>query len=344
MRSIFIMVACVALFSGAVFAKEEKAGISANVPGQPTGPGGTLATPQSQPFDPSRFGIELPGGSADSSIVPDNAFGAFQRGLYLTAFQIALPRAERGDAAAQTLIAELYQRGLGIKRDTGQAAKWYAIAANAGNREAKFAYALKLLEGRNVPLDRERGLELMEQAAEEGHPIANFNMAQRIIQERPTGAGYRRALPYLEKAAEYRLADAFYSLARIHLDGLANGIQDVETGKRWLERAARAGIDTAQIDYAIILAGTGEPDDMKQARNWFQLAASGGNVIAQNRLAHMLAGGLGGEADPVAAAKWHILAKRAGRNDVVLDDYLRTLDSQTRGKALAEANSWPARG
>src|SRR5690606_23932887 len=34
----------------------------------------------------------------------DYAFGAFQRGYFLTALELALPRAEQGDAAAQTLI------------------------------------------------------------------------------------------------------------------------------------------------------------------------------------------------------------------------------------------------
>ena len=43
-----------------------------------------------------------------SSVPPDEAFGAFQRGYYLTALSLALPRAEKGDGAAQTLIGEIY--------------------------------------------------------------------------------------------------------------------------------------------------------------------------------------------------------------------------------------------
>ena len=37
-----------------------------------------------------------------SSIPPDYAFGAFQRGWFLTAFSLALDRAKNGDAVAQT--------------------------------------------------------------------------------------------------------------------------------------------------------------------------------------------------------------------------------------------------
>src|SRR5262245_49632997 len=44
----------------------------------------------------------------------DQAYGAFQRGYFLTALALALPRAEAADPAAQTLIAELYAQGLGV--------------------------------------------------------------------------------------------------------------------------------------------------------------------------------------------------------------------------------------
>ncbi len=60
----------------------------------------------------------------------DLAFGAFQRGYYLTALELALPRAESGDPAAQTLIAELYWKGLGVGRDPKKAVDWYQFAAN----------------------------------------------------------------------------------------------------------------------------------------------------------------------------------------------------------------------
>ena len=72
------------------------------------------AEPNAEDVAPSRFG-EQPA---------DEAFGAFQRGLYLTARNLALPRAEKGDAAAQTLLAEIYARGLGVPRDDAEAAKW----------------------------------------------------------------------------------------------------------------------------------------------------------------------------------------------------------------------------
>lgn len=272
----------------------------------------------------------------------DYAFGAYQRGRYLTAFQLALPRAEAGDAAAQTLIAELYDLGRGVAKDTKKAAEWYEIAAQSGNREAQFSFAMKLLEGRDVKSDRRRAIDLMREAADAGHPLAMFNYANHLIDQRPTSLGYRRALPYLERAAEFRLGDAYYLLGKIYTDGLATGIGDPAKGKQWTERAARSGVDTAQIEYAMgLMNGLYGEKNPELAYRWFSRAAQSGNVIAQNRIAHMLFTGVGTEQAPIDAAKWHILAKRAGRADPLLDQYFSQLDDDERQKALAGANRWP---
>src|SRR5580698_8945568 len=53
----------------------------------------------------------------------DLAFGAFQRGYFLTAFQLATEHAtDQGDAKSMTLLGELYANGLGVPRDDAKAA------------------------------------------------------------------------------------------------------------------------------------------------------------------------------------------------------------------------------
>jgi len=281
-------------------------------------------------------------GDKTKPVAPDLAFAAFQRGQYLTAFELALPRARNGDAAAQTLIAELYEKGLGIRRDTKEAAEWYGIAARSGNREAQFAYALKLLEGKDVPKDTQAGRSMMEGAANAGHALAMFNYANQIVADRPTSAGYRKALPYYERAAEKRVADAYYALAVIYREGRTNGIEDPEKARVWLEKAAKAGIDTAQVELGIALvSGAYGPKNEELAFNILITAANEGNVIAQNRVAHMYLQGIGTQPSGMEAAKWHIIARRAGRFDLVLDQFLEGLDNDTRSKAIALANRWP---
>jgi len=302
----------------------------------------TVPAENTKPIDEELLQKRLSGDFTEEQKTPDFAYAAFQKGQYLTAFQIALPLAEKGDAAAQTLIAEIYEQGLGVAQDTKEAAKWYEIAAKSGNREAQFAYALKLLKGVDVTQNKQDGIAMMKKAAEAGHPIAMFNHANQIISDRPTSAGYRLALPFYEKAAENRLADAYYALSVIYKQGLATGIQDPKKARDWLEKAARAGVDTAQIELGIALInGTDGPKDLEAGFRVLNTAALAGNVIAQNRVAHMYLDGIGVEVSKVEAAKWHILARRAGRFDITLDQFVASLDSDMRQKALELANRWP---
>lgn len=271
----------------------------------------------------------------------DLAFGAFQRGYYLSAFKLALPRAESGDPAAQTLIAELYDNGQGVALDRRKAAAWYRFAAKAGNREAQFAYANILAKGKTVPLDKEGAGTFMQKAADAGHHKAQFNFAQMIINKRPNYKGFVKARPYYEKAAKGGLSDAQYVLARMHATGKGLDHKNLKQARKWMTLAAIGGFDTAQLELAIWMAiGKGGPKDEKAALNWFILSSNQGNVIAQNRLARMHAFGLGTNRDLLKASAWHILARRAGKSDGELDEIFRNLSSKDQKRAIKIANSW----
>lgn len=274
--------------------------------------------------------------------LPDLAYGAYQRGYYLKAFELALPRAQLGDAAAQTLIAELYDKGLGVARDPREATAWYELAADNGNVEARFAFAVRLLEGRYVEPDKNRAKTLLKSAADDGHATASFNYGQLHVGERPTAAGLQGALPYFEYAAENKIPDAYLALSQIYSSGKLNGFPEMEKAKEWLVKAARAGIAEAQVELGIWLANgkTGDPDP-EAALRWMRRAAITGNAVARNRLANMYARGIGTKPDAVEAAKWHILASRAGLSDPWLDQYIDGIERESFSKALEEANRWP---
>jgi uncharacterized protein len=64
---------------------------------------------------------------------------------------------------------------------------------------------------------------------------------------------------------------------------------------------------------------------------WLMVAARQGNPVAQNRLAKLYAVGRGVEAEPVEAAKWHMLATEAGRRDAELDTFSQGATSSAGG-------------
>ncbi len=280
-------------------------------------------------------------GTGDKTEFVDLAYGAYQRGFYLSAFKLALPRAESGDPAAQTLLAELYYKGLGVGRNRKKAASWYKFAANSGNREAQFSYANILAKGKVVPLDKKNAQAFMKKAADAGHNKAQFNLAQMIIAARPVYNAFVEAMPYYRKAAESGLPDAQYAMARIHASGKGVLHKDIARARKWMTLAAINGYDSAQVELAIWMAiGKGGPKDEKAALSWFRMAAGQGNVIGQNRLARMYAFGIGVERNIVIASKWHILARRAGKNDRELEKLFRSLAVEDQKKAIKAANVW----
>ena len=270
---------------------------------------------------------------------PDEAYGAYQRGYYLTALELALPRADSGDPAAQTLIAEIYWKGLGVARDKKKAADWYRFAANGGNRTAQFLYANILLRGDGLKTDKKEGRKYMEMAAKAGHVRGQFNLAQLMTDERPTWAGYKRALPWYEKAAKAGLADAQYAMANIYADAKGVTTNDDVTARKWLAKAAQGGMDTAQLEYGVWLAnGRGGEKNETEAFKWLRLAAAQRNIAAQNRIAHAYYAGMGVKPDQIKSAAWNILAKRGGRTDIILDQRFNRLSDIDKRRAIELAN------
>ncbi|OLP61162.1 enhanced entry protein [Xaviernesmea oryzae] len=270
---------------------------------------------------------------------PDDAYGAFQRGYYLTAMELALPRAQKGDPAAQTLVAELFANGLGVPRNTKNAAFWYEQAANAGDPVSMFKFSLMLMEGRDVARDRKRSEELMRDAADLGNGSAQFNYAQLLVSDMPGEKGLKAALPYYEKSAEKGIADAQYALAQIYMN--VEGISDDKraTARSWLLRAAAAGFDTAQLDAGIwLIDGLGGDRNLEEGFRWMRLAAQNGNIIAQNRVAHLYINAIGTQPNPVEAGKWALLSLKAGLRDPALEDFMEGLPDEQVAEARKAAD------
>ncbi len=295
-----------------------------------------------------RPGVQKPKDLASPGNGPtDLAFGAYQRGYYLTALELALPRAETGDPAAQTLIGELYWKGLGVGRDPKRAVKWYQFAANGGSREAQFAYANILLRGKIVKEDKNLGEEFMRKAAKAGHRLAQFNVAQIITARRPTWASFKKALPFYKAAAQAGIPDAQYALANIYAEAKGVRYNDEIKALKWLRASAKGGLDTAQVELGIWLAngrgtGTEKKTDGKKfpikARFWFIKAAIQGNVIAQNRLARLYSFGIGTEIDLIKGGAWHILSRRAGFSDSEMDRVFQSQTEIDKKRTLEAAN------
>jgi len=272
----------------------------------------------------------------------DYAFGAFQRGYFLTALELALPRAETGDAAAQTLIAEIYAKGLGVAQNDERAAGWYELASKNGDMLATFELGLLYQDGVGVTQDRKKAAELFKTAADKGYAPAKYNLALLHVEGIYADPSLTTAAALMKDAAEAELPEAQYDYGSMLIEG-AGVAPDAAEGARYIGLAAEQNLTAAQIDYATLLyLGQGIEKNVEAAANWYLRAAEGGNPVAQNRLAKLLAVGEGTTLDLETAAMWRALARRQGLTDQALDRLLVSIPADALARAEERARFWPS--
>src|SRR6202050_1965009 len=272
-------------------------------------PAATPQHPQSKLIP--RKGSPPPTGAATPAIpatsngnAPDLAFGAFQRGQYITAFGLATQRAlDRKDPKSMTLLGELYANGLGVPQDDKKAAEWYQLAAARGDSNAIFALAMFSLQGRAGPRDRQKSAKLFADAAKLGHPIAAYDLALLYIEGQVFPQDFSHAADLLRIAANAGNPQAEYALGTLYKEG--RGVpKDMHEAVRLFSLAALADQADAEVEYGGALFNGDGVDRNQQLAAWFfRRAALAGNPIAQDRLATIFANGICGKSHPGKGGK-----------------------------------------
>jgi TPR repeat protein len=266
----------------------------------------------------------------------DLAFGAYQRGNFLYALLEAERRldANHKDAAAMTLIGEIYHDGAAVVSDDREASRWYRLASNLGDPQAAYELGVLLLQGaKDVPKDTGAARAQFELAAAKDHPSALYNLGiMELNGVDGKTPNYAKAAQYFLRAANAGDDNAAYSYGVMLREG--KGVQqDIIEAAHWLKRAADGGIIAGQVEYAIMLFnGEGITRDEAAAAKILLVAAARGNPIAQNRIAHLYVSGRALPRDLAKAAAWNSFAKAGGLQDQDLDvaTAALTLDERRR--------------
>lgn len=236
---------------------------------------------------------------------------AHRRGDYATALRELRPLADHGNAAAQNVLGEMYDRGQGVARDYGKAVKWYRLAAEQGHARAKFNLGIMYANGKGVPQDRRQAVKLYRLAAEQGDP---FSQA---------------------------------ALGSWYLAGTEDVPQDLTEALKWIRLAAEQGESFAQINLAVMYSqGKGVPQDLSEAVKWYRLAADQGNAIAQSSLGIKYHNGEGVPQDYVQAHFWWNLAAAQGDETAAYNREIvaRNMTPSQLAQAQSLARTWRPKG
>lgn len=125
------------------------------------------------------------------------------------AFEACTAEASQGRAIAQRRLAMLYLEGLGTGRNETFATKFFTDAANNGDVESMFQFAVSLERGRGIKKDQSAALRWYTRAGDGGHAAAQYALGQAYERGRLSASkDKRQALEWYRKAAEQHFGDA----------------------------------------------------------------------------------------------------------------------------------------
>jgi len=93
---------------------------------------------------------------------------AYKKGDYETAFKIAEPLAQQGNADMQFALGLMYAYGQYVQQNGTEAVKWYRRSAEKGNLNAQYNLGVAYYNGKIIPQDYEESYKWFRLAADGG--------------------------------------------------------------------------------------------------------------------------------------------------------------------------------
>jgi TPR repeat protein len=216
-----------------------------------------------------------------------------------------MARAEFGDTEAQSTIAFMYAKAVGVEQDLKLAMQWYQMAAEQGHVTAQFNLGVMYAKGRGVKQDFKEAFNWYSIAAEAGDASAQVALSSMyslgIGVDKDEMAAYKWCL----RAAKRGHLNSMYKLGEMYQKG--TGIyQDHGEAYKWFKKAAHRNHIKAQMILGFMYGkGEGVERDDIEAYHWYRKAAEAGNPFAQYNLGVIYSKGRGINPNIIEAKKWY---------------------------------------
>lgn len=230
---------------------------------------------------------------------------------------------ERQNAQAMAGLAECYEKGNGIAKDSVQAVKMYDNAVSAGysklleelenraNRGNTFCQMYMVhcyLEGKGVDQNEEKVMKYYTMAADAGIKDAQYALGM-LYKEK---SDKQNAIKYFRAASKHGDALSMYWLGKLSMS-ISQTDQEKQEAFNSLQRAADAGYVDALYDVSqCYLNGEGTTASTSSAVSFLKKAAVRGHIEAAWQLAHAFTKGNGVDAQYEQALYWFSKAVAGG--------------------------------
>ncbi|MBX9721824.1 MAG: sel1 repeat family protein, partial [Candidatus Obscuribacterales bacterium] len=120
------------------------------------------------------------------------------------AYRLHLKAAQKGDDYAQYNVGNALRTGVGVKRDSKAACRWYEAAVKNGNPHACNQLAIMYFSGTTdgVPKNAKEGVRLLVKGADMGCPFAQSNLSYHYEQGKYFKKDMKQAIYWYQKSAD----------------------------------------------------------------------------------------------------------------------------------------------
>jgi uncharacterized protein len=265
------------------------------------------------------------------------------------AMEMFTKAADQGNPAANRLLAEIHEEGLGgQKKDPKKALEFYSKAANGRDAAALFrmgvASELGWMDSESkevlVQPNPKNALDLYRLAAQNGDVRALYNVGVYYEAGNVVDKDVEKAFALFRRAAESGVAEAIQKVGLAYQNG--QGIQqDPIAAKAWFELGSNANFAPSQISLgAMYEMGVGVRPNAQTAANQYGLAADQGQPLAMLRLASLYERGAATQNEkPDFVKAWTFAKKAVDASDSapVAVQYIEALEKQMSAEDKAEA-------
>ena len=227
----------------------------------------------------------------------------FKQGRFAEAQREWREAADAGDANAALYVGVSEDVGLGVQRDSGQAALWYAKAAALGSATAMFNLAVLYDAGRGVRPDPAQAALWYRRAADHGYARAEYNLGLMNQDGGGIPRNRERALYWFRRAAHHGLAAAQMHMAQL-------GDRSRAAGPRLAEDSSLQAFQEAET---VLLSR--KPEEVSRAAQLFHAAAEANNALAAYDLAYCYENAIGVPRDMKRAFQWYSRAAEGARDE-----------------------------
>ncbi|CAM6000380.1 unnamed protein product [Sphagnum balticum] len=136
------------------------------------------------------------------------AKAAAGKGEYTECYNGVCHVAERGHAQAETLLGQIYEKGIGVEKNLVKAAQLYEKGAQKNVREAQYHLGLMCLHGEGVAKNPKRAVVLLKRAANQDLGEAQYHLGRMYMRGEGTPVNFAVARQWLHRAAANGVREA----------------------------------------------------------------------------------------------------------------------------------------